>query len=107
MGAKQRVKQHDIRETDSKTRLVESTLSARFPSAESYRSPFGTVRVRIIDERFQNRNRVQREKMVLPLIRGLPEEVQAEIVALLLLALGEEDGSIMNIEFDRPTRLVD
>ena len=58
-----------------------------------------------IDERFQNKNRVQREKMVLPLIRGLPEELQSEIVTLLLLAPGEEDNSMMNIEFDHPTKL--
>ena len=104
MGAKQRIKTQGAREHDSQTRLVEMTLSPRFPSVESYRSTFGTVRVRIIDERFQNRNRVQREKMVLPLIRGLPEDIQTEIVTLLLLAPGEEDGSMMNLEFDRPAR---
>jgi hypothetical protein len=42
--------------------------------------------------------------MVLPLIRKLPEDVQSEITVLLLLAPSETGKSLMNLEFEEPTR---
>jgi len=106
MGAKQRVKKQGGQQHDRDTHLVQSALAARFPSIESYRSPYGTLRVRIVDERFAKKNRVQREKSVLPLIRNLPEEIQSEIVMLVLLAPGEQDASAQNLEFEHPRRKV-
>jgi hypothetical protein len=102
MGTKQRMKKHVGRQHDRATDLVESSLAKHFQSAEAYRSAFGTVRVRVIDDRFEKKNRVKREKLVLPVIRNLPEEVQSEIVMLVLLAPGEDDGSLLNLEFEHP-----
>jgi stress-induced morphogen len=103
MGSKRRVKKKVVGRTyDNDTRTVEQTIAERFPSVESYRSRYGTVRVRIVDPRFEKKSRVQREKLVLPIIRTLPEEIQADLVMLLLLAPGEADNSVQNLEFDHP-----
>ncbi len=107
MGAKQRVKKHTTgRIVDNDTRAVERTIGERFPSIESYRSRYGTVRVRIVDTRFEKKSRVQREKMVLPLIRTLPEEIQADLIMLLLLAPDEAENSVQNLEFEHPERKI-
>jgi len=41
--------------------------------------------VRLINDRFRRKDRVEREEMVLPLIEQLPEDTQADIMVLLLL----------------------
>jgi hypothetical protein len=83
---------------------VREVLAACFPTAEVYRCIFDSIRVRIIDPRFKGKNRIRREKLVLPLIHALPVDVQDQIIVLLLLAPGEEGGSIMNFEFENPPR---
>ncbi len=61
--------------------------------------------MRIIDPRFARKNLVEREKMVLPLIHELPEDIQCDITVLLTLAPGEEGKSMMNYEFEHPSKL--
>jgi hypothetical protein len=46
---------------------------------------------------------LERERLVLPLIRQLPEDIQADITILLLLAPEEAGKSLMNLEFENPT----
>ncbi|MGQ0632984.1 MAG: hypothetical protein ACT4QC_00075 [Planctomycetaceae bacterium] len=104
MGTKQRLKRRPAKVEDAETRQVRDTLTTKFPPTETYRCIYDTIRVRIIDRRFAGKNRVKREKMVLPLIHSLPEDLQSQIIVLLLLAPGEEDGSILNFEFDNPDR---
>jgi stress-induced morphogen len=92
------------RNRDTATLNVENTIGERFSMVESYRSRYGTIRVRIVDPGFERKSRVQRERMVLPLIRSLPGEVQADMVMLLLLAPGEGEDCLQNLEFEHPER---
>lgn len=86
------------------TTLVKQILRKKFPNVRAYRYSEASIRIRIIDPRFAGRNLVERERMVQPLIRELPEEVQSDIMVLLTLAPGEENKSMMNYEFEHPSR---
>lgn len=84
---------------------IRAVLSQKFPAAaiSAYRYNSASIRVRIIDKSFRGKTIVEREEMVLPLIRQLPEEIQADIVVLLTLAPNEANQSLMNHEFEHPS----
>jgi stress-induced morphogen len=85
------------------TKLVEAKLEPRFPKTEAYQYNSASIRVRIVDNEFRGKNMVEREQIVLPLIRELPRNVQDDITILLLLAPDETKSSMMNLEFEQPT----
>ena len=87
-------------------RLVKEALSKQFPpsSITVYRYNPAAVRVRIIDKQFSGMSIPQREGTVLPLLRELPEEVQADLTVLLLLGPDEISASLMNREFEDPSK---
>lgn len=84
---------------------IVQTLSLEFPiaSIRVYRYNPASIRIRIIDERFSGRSITEREEMILPLPRTLPEGIQTDITVLLTLAPGELGKSLMNQEFEHPT----
>jgi stress-induced morphogen len=82
------------------TRKVEEVLRTRFPKADAYRYNSASIRVRIIDKAFRGKSRTEREDMVFPLIGTLPEDTQADIMILLMLAPEEKGESLMNLEFE-------
>jgi hypothetical protein len=84
---------------------IARALARNFPpeAIKIYRYNSASIRVRVIDERFLGRSIVDRENEVLPLIRQLPEDIQAQITVLLLLAPSETAESFMNVEFEDPT----
>lgn len=90
-------------ETNSKTELIERTFRENFPETKVYQYNSFSIRVRIIDEQFQGKDNVEREELVLPLLRVLPEEIQSDITILLLLTTEETERSMMNVEFNYPT----
>jgi stress-induced morphogen len=63
-----------------------------------------SVRIRIIDSAFTGLDRVQRENLVWPMLRKLPEVAQDDISMLLLLTPEESTspGLLMNFEFEHP-----
>jgi acid stress-induced BolA-like protein IbaG/YrbA len=85
------------------TRQIERLLRSKFPRAEAYRYNSASIRVRVIDSRFAGQSRTEREEQVLPLIRQLPEETQADVMILLMLTPDELARSLMNLEFENPT----
>lgn len=87
-------------------RIVKEALSKQFEpgSVTVYRYNPASVRVRVIDKRFSGLSIPERERIVTPLIRQLPEDVQADLTVLLLLGPDETEGSLMNREFDDPGR---
>jgi len=90
------------------TRVVEKLIDQHFPDSpkdfpRAYRYSPVSIRARIVDDRFRGKNKSEREKMVLPLIRSLPDEIQQDLTILLLLAPGELEDSLMNREYERPT----
>ena len=88
----------------AETKTIEDALAGHFPDVKVYRYNPASIRVRIIDERFRGRSKPERERMVLPLVRALPEDIQSDITILLLLAPEEAGQSLMNREFEDPSR---
>lgn len=79
---------------------IRSALRRKFAQVDAYRYNSVSVRVRVVDSRFDAKNRVQREKMLLPVLKALPQAVQDEIVFLALLTPDELDHSALNAEFE-------
>jgi stress-induced morphogen len=61
------------------------------------------VRVRIVDGDFRGMNRVERSKMVWAYLDSLPDEIQSDLSALILLTPEELGESFANFEFEHPT----
>lgn len=75
------------------------------PGADAalYRQNSGSVRVRIVDDRFAKLDISKRHDAVWAFLTSeLPDDTVQEISILLLLAPGEEKSSFMNLEFDDP-----
>lgn len=88
------------------TRMIESLLRKQFPQTDAYRFNSASIRVRVIDDRFEGRSIAEREAMVLPLLEELPRETRDDILLLLTLApsdRGMVNGqALMNLEFEQP-----
>jgi stress-induced morphogen len=84
------------RKQTKETKRVEQLLREEFPKSEAYRYNAGTIRVRVIDERFEGKSLKERDQMVSPLLAQLPEEVEQEIMMLLMLTPDETKPYPMN-----------
>jgi stress-induced morphogen len=88
------------------TRKVERLLGQHFARVEAYRFNSASIRIRVIDPQFEGKSMVEREDMVLPLIRSLPKKTQDDILLLLTLAPSELQGVnrhlLVNLEFEQP-----
>lgn len=91
------------REITPETDDVEIHLRRVWPNVEAYRYNSASIRIRIVDERFRGRSKAERFNAVIPLIRQLPKETEADVTMLVLLAPGEEAESLSNFEFEHPT----
>ena len=76
------------------SRAVETALRKAFPRTDAYRYNSASIRVRVIDPRFEGRTIEDRDAMVEPLIEALPEELQRDIMNLLTMAPSELDGGV-------------
>jgi hypothetical protein len=63
-----------------------------------------SIRIRVIDPAFRGRGLAEREDELWPLIESLPADAQEEITMLLLLAPEEATNSLLNAEFEDPSR---
>ncbi len=88
----------------TETRQIESLLRGAMPKAEieAYRYNSASIRVRMVDEQFEHKSLIQREKRVLPILRELLDDVLSDIT-LLLLITPKEQREILDGEFDDPT----
>jgi hypothetical protein len=92
--------------------MVEEKLrEAGFDRVDAYRYNSASLRVRIIDKRFESVARDERDRMVEPFIDQLPASTQSDIVNLVLLAPSEFNQPekslrefMQNIEFENPSR---
>jgi hypothetical protein len=88
------------------TRGIEKLLGNEFDCAEAYRFNSASIRVRVIDPRFEGKTVAEREDMVLPLIQRLPKKTQEDILLLLTIAPSELKGKnrhlLVNLEFEQP-----
>ena len=89
------------------TRKVEEVVRVKFPKTDAYRFNSASIRVRIIDDRFEGHSREERDAMVEPLLDKLPATTQADIINLLTLTPGEINNpgrrSLSNLEFEDPS----
>ena len=86
---------------------MEETLRKVFPESDAYRYNSASIRVRVIDPRFEGKSAEQRDDMVEPLLEQLPRDIQADIMNLILLAPNEIANSLTkmlaNAEFEDPS----
>jgi len=89
------------------SREVERELRDRFPNTDAYRYNSASIRVRVVSDEFKGKSMDERDAMVSPFLVALPEEIQQDIMNLLMLFPGEEEGSlrarVSNLEFEDPT----
>jgi hypothetical protein len=93
------------------TKSVEEFLGKHFERVDSYRFNSASIRVRVIDSRFESKSREERDAMVEEFLVQLPEETQSDIVMLLTFAPSELEATpsgrtfrthLMNLEFESP-----
>ena len=88
--------------TTDETRNIEKVLGAEFPRSDAYRFNSASIRVRVIDDRFEGKSMAEREAMVFPLLKKLPKKTRDDILVLLTLAPSERKQDLMNLEFEQP-----
>lgn len=96
------------------TRQVEEALrNAGFDQVDAYRYNSASIRVRVIDRRFEGLSAEERDALVEPHLEHLPERTQADIMNLFTFAPSELSQPkknlkefMMNIEFDDPSRSI-
>ena len=100
----------EAKRTDE-TRHVEEVLrSAGFDQVDAYRYNSASIRLRVIDRRFEGLSAEKRDAMVEPLLENLPERTQADILTLFTFAPSELEQPpksfkefLKNTEFDDPS----
>lgn len=100
----------EAKRTDE-TRQVEDLLrKAGFEKVDAYRYNSASIRVRVIDSRFERLSAERRDAMVEPHLDRLPEQTQADIISLYTFAPAELHESpktmrefMLNTEFDDPS----
>jgi len=93
------------------TREVERVLrAAGFETVDAYRYNSASIRVRVIDPRFEGLPLEKRDEMVETHLEQLPERTQADIVNLFTFAPSELQEHpktfrefMLNTEFDHPS----
>jgi len=91
--------------------MVEDVLRrAGFDQVDAYRYNSASIRVRVIDRRFEGLPPERRDAMVEPHLEQLPERTQADIMNLFTFAPSELEQTpttlkefMMNTEFDDPS----
>ncbi|MDY0169788.1 MAG: hypothetical protein RBS80_24810 [Thermoguttaceae bacterium] len=93
------------------TRHVEQVLrDAGFDRVDAYRYNSASIRVRVIDTRFEGLPTEKRDAMVEPHIEKLPARTQADIVTLVTFAPSDLEKRpetlgqhLLNAEFETPS----
>jgi hypothetical protein len=100
----------EAKRTDE-TRLVEETLRrGGFATVDAYRYNSASIRLRVIDPRFEGLPIEKRDAMVEPYLDSLPERTQSDIMTLFTFAPSELKESpkavrerLLNMEFESPS----
>lgn len=96
----------EAKRTDQ-SRQVEAVLGKEFQQVDAYRYNAASIRVRVTDARLKGLSFAERDDLVEPVIKNLPEEIQADIMTLLTIYPGEVEDSfrarLLNLEFEDPS----
>jgi len=94
----------------SETRLIEDHLRKHFQQVDSYRYNSASIRIRVIDPKFETKSRDERDAMVEPYLDQLPPDTQKDIVTLMTFAPSELQRTattlreyLLNTEFEDPS----
>lgn len=100
----------DAKRTDESRRVEKVLQDAGFEQVDSYRYNMASIRVRVIDARFEGMSIENRHALVEPHLEQLPERTQADIMTLFTFAPGELQPTskalrtqLLNLEFEDPT----
>jgi hypothetical protein len=100
----------EAKRTDETRQVEESLRSAGFQKVDAYRYNSASIRVRVIDARFEGLPAEKRDAMVEPYLEQLPERTQADIMNLFTFAPSELQQTpktlrefFLNTEFDDPS----
>lgn len=93
--------------TTPETRKIEERLrGAGFERVDAYRYNSASIRVRVIDPRFEGMSVLGREDLVFPVIDKIPKRTREDILLLLIMAPSELRGRnrhiLVNQEFEHP-----
>jgi len=95
-------------DVDKAAKLKE--ITAGFEAVDAYRYNSASIRVRVIDKRFEGLTAEKRDAMVEPHLEKLPERTQADIISLFTFARSELKQTpktfrefLMNTEFEVPS----
>ena len=91
--------------------MVEQMLrDAGFERVDAYRYNSASLRVRIVDPRFESLSREERDAIAEPALEKLPLQTQSDIVSLVLVSPSELNSPgrtfrefMLNTEFDDPS----
>lgn len=104
------VSKWEEKRTDESRMVEDEMREAGFDRVDAYRYNSASLRVRVIDKRFESISREARDKIVEPFIDKLPPSTQSDIVSLVLLAPSEFDQPsdtfrefMLNNEFENPS----
>ena len=88
------------------SRQVEAVLKAAgFEQVDAYRYNPASIRVRVVDTRFEGVPEEKRDAQVEKELKKLPESIQADIVNLLVFAPSDLKNPLnnLNLEFNDPS----
>jgi len=92
------------------TRSVERVLQEAGLKADAYRYNSASIRVRVVDPRFEGLANEERDALVEPILEKLPERTQADILNLFTFAPSEIElnssdarSLLLNLEFEDPS----
>lgn len=100
---------HEMR-TDE-TRAIEDGLRAEFERVESYRYSCASIRIRVVDPRFEGLSDLQRHDLVRGYFNRLPKRKQVDLIVIFPLTPAEMEPDaewktwwpIRNREFEHPS----
>jgi stress-induced morphogen len=87
-----------------KSALDQYEQQFRGAEAALYRQNSGSIRVRVIDDRFAGMPKSRRHDLAWQFLADrVGDEAMSEVSLLLLLPRSELGSSLMNVEFEHPT----
>ncbi|MEX0744758.1 MAG: hypothetical protein WD118_04080, partial [Phycisphaeraceae bacterium] len=97
-----------IRRKDEATQRIEAVLKRHFPGGEPEAYRYGdyshVIRLRVIDRSFDGKPWIERHECVERYLADLPDDLRADITMLVLVTPDELKDSMVNREFENPSR---
>ncbi len=96
--------------TDESREVERLLRAAGFEQVDAYRYNPASIRLRVIDRRFEGLSHADRDAMVEPHLKDLPERIRVDIMSLFTFAPSElQEPSrayrefLLNAEFEEPS----